>query len=264
MFRFSYGCVVFSWGWFHNGMLKITILNRLRLRQNGHHFPDGIFIWIFLNQNVWISIKILLKFVPKGPIDNNPALIQIMAWHQPGDKPLSEPVLVSLLMHICVTQPQWVKICSKIALLNLQLQLPGHNKLNLNLFGIFPFSFYHSYFNDNVWRLLQINRNIFNPCNLEAICRYLLSYYCLLSQFSSPNPFCNQLALSFSWRGTHSQITLINTPIFHSYTVIIPTRTSYIIVLDYRFCVPWNSCSSSLMISKWFVKYFDHLVFAGQ
>ena len=30
----------------------------------------------------------------------------------PGDKPLSEPMMVSLLMHICVTRPQWVKQCS--------------------------------------------------------------------------------------------------------------------------------------------------------
>ena len=32
----------------------------------------------------WISITISLKFVPKGPIDNIPALLQIMAWRRPG------------------------------------------------------------------------------------------------------------------------------------------------------------------------------------
>ena len=32
-----------------------------------------------------------------------------MAWRRPGDKPLSEPMMVSLPTHICVTQPQWVK-----------------------------------------------------------------------------------------------------------------------------------------------------------
>ena len=42
-------------------------------------------------------------------INNNPALVQIMAWRRPGDKPLSEPMMVSLLTHICVTRPQWVK-----------------------------------------------------------------------------------------------------------------------------------------------------------
>ena len=67
-------------------------------------------MWIFLNENVWISIKISLKFVPKGQIDNIPALVQIMAWHRPGDKPLSEPMMVSLLTHICIMRPQLVKV----------------------------------------------------------------------------------------------------------------------------------------------------------
>ena len=39
---------------------------------------------IFLNENVYISIKISLKFVPKGPINNIPVLVQIMAWRHPG------------------------------------------------------------------------------------------------------------------------------------------------------------------------------------
>ena len=77
---------------------------------NGGHFPDGIFKCIFLNENVLISIKISLKFVPKGPINNIPVLVQIMAWRRPGDKPLSEPRMVSLPTHICVTRPQWVNI----------------------------------------------------------------------------------------------------------------------------------------------------------
>ena len=47
----------------------------------------------FLNENVRISIKILLKFVPKCPIDNIPALVQICTWRRSGDKQLSEPIL---------------------------------------------------------------------------------------------------------------------------------------------------------------------------
>ena len=73
----------------------------MRPRQNGRHFPDDIFKCIFLNENVWILIKISVKFVPWGPINDIPALVQIMAWRLPGDKPLSEPMLVSLLMHMC-------------------------------------------------------------------------------------------------------------------------------------------------------------------
>ena len=85
--------------------------NTLRQRQDGQPFPDDIFKCIFLNENVWISIKISLKFVPKGPIGNIPALVQIMAWRRPGDKPLSEPMMVNLLTHICITRPQWVNQC---------------------------------------------------------------------------------------------------------------------------------------------------------
>ena len=55
-------------------------------------------------------IKISPKFVPKCLIDNNWALVQVMAWRWPGNKALSEPMMVSLLMHICITWPQWVKI----------------------------------------------------------------------------------------------------------------------------------------------------------
>ena len=73
--------------------------NTLRPRQNGCHFPIDIFKCIFLNQNVWISIQISLKFVPNGSISNIPALVQIMTWCRPGDKPSSEPMMVSLLTH---------------------------------------------------------------------------------------------------------------------------------------------------------------------
>ena len=83
-------------------------INTLRRRQNGRRFPDDIFKCIFLNENVWILIKVSLKFVPKGSIDNISALVKIMAWRRPGDKPLFEPIMVSLPTHICVTQPQWV------------------------------------------------------------------------------------------------------------------------------------------------------------
>ena len=69
-------------------------VNTQRVRKNGRHFPDDIFKCIFVNENVWISFKISLKFVPKGPINNIPSLVQIMAWRRPGDKPLSEPMMV--------------------------------------------------------------------------------------------------------------------------------------------------------------------------
>ena len=84
--------------------------NTLRPRQNGHHSPEDILKGIFLNENISILIKISLKFVPKGPINNIPTLVQIMAWCWPGNKPLTEPLMVSLLTHVCVSGPQWVNV----------------------------------------------------------------------------------------------------------------------------------------------------------
>ena len=66
--------------------------------------------------NVFSSMKMFefrLRFhrslFPKGRIDNIPALVLIMVWCRWGDTPLSEPMSVSLPMHICVTRPHWVK-----------------------------------------------------------------------------------------------------------------------------------------------------------
>ena len=69
-------------------------VNTLRPRQNGRRFADDTFKRIYLNETYRISIKISLKFVPKGPINNIQALVQIMAWRRPGNKPLSEPMMV--------------------------------------------------------------------------------------------------------------------------------------------------------------------------
>ena len=66
-----------------------VVFNTLRPRQYGRHFPDDIFKFILLKENISISIYISLKFVPKGPINNPPALVQIMVWRRPGSKPLS-------------------------------------------------------------------------------------------------------------------------------------------------------------------------------
>ena len=90
-------------------IMVIHYINSLRPRRNRRHFADDIFKCIFLNENEWISLRIWLKFVPKVRINNIPSLVQIMAWRRLGDKPLSEPLVVSLLTPICVTRPRWVK-----------------------------------------------------------------------------------------------------------------------------------------------------------
>ena len=43
-----------------------------------------------MSEKFYILILISLKF---GPIDNKLALVQVMAWHRIGDKPLPEPML---------------------------------------------------------------------------------------------------------------------------------------------------------------------------
>ena len=84
----------------HVNVQSAIIFNTLRQRHNGRHFVDDIFKCIFVNKNIWISITISLKFVPKGPVDTIPTLVEIMAWRRPGDKPLSEPTKLDY-RHIC-------------------------------------------------------------------------------------------------------------------------------------------------------------------
>ena len=89
--------------------LHFTVVSTLRARQSGRHFSGDIFKCIFLDENICNLIKISLKYVPKVRNNNIPALFQIMAWRLPGNKRLSEPMMVSFLMHICVTRPQRVR-----------------------------------------------------------------------------------------------------------------------------------------------------------
>ena len=55
-------------------------------------WADDIFKCIFLNENDKIPIQISMKLVSRNPIDNKPALVQVMAWRRIGDKPLPEPI----------------------------------------------------------------------------------------------------------------------------------------------------------------------------
>ena len=89
---------------------QVADLNILRPRQNGRRFSDDVFKCISLNENVWILIKISLKFVSEGQVNNIQALVRVMAWRRSGEKPLSEPMMVSLPTHICVNRSQWIKI----------------------------------------------------------------------------------------------------------------------------------------------------------
>ena len=108
---------------------QLLLLNTLRPRQNGRRFADYTFKRIFFNENIRMSNKISLKFVPKVPINNIPALVQIMAWRLPGNKPLSEPMIVRLQTHICVSRPQWVNSLAPVRC-DSNLTVPFSNSLH--------------------------------------------------------------------------------------------------------------------------------------
>ena len=82
----------FKWTYF-TLLYDDSVLNSAPPGQNGRHFKDDIFRCIFVNEKFYNLIKFSLKFVPKGSIDDNPALVQVMAWRRMGDKPLSELML---------------------------------------------------------------------------------------------------------------------------------------------------------------------------
>ena len=90
---------------------------------------------LFMNNNLWTPPKISLRFIPKASINNIPPLVQIMAWRQSGDKPSSEPMMVRLLMHICVTRPQWVN-----TLIVFVLVTQGERSAAAIVYPVFPVS----------------------------------------------------------------------------------------------------------------------------
>ena len=72
--------------------------------KKGRYHPDDILKRIFSNENIRISIKMLLKFVSRDPIHPSIGTDSVFL-RRPGGKPLAEPMMVSLLTHICVTRP---------------------------------------------------------------------------------------------------------------------------------------------------------------
>ena len=71
---------------------------------------------LFLNENIWISNKISLKYVPSGPIDNMLELVHIMAWRCPVDRPSSEPMLTKFTdAYIAALRGRWVNSHGDVA-----------------------------------------------------------------------------------------------------------------------------------------------------
>ena len=70
------------------------VLTHLSLDKLTSILADDNLKCIFLNGNDKILIRISLQFVPTSLINYKPALAQVMAWRQTGDKPLPEPMLI--------------------------------------------------------------------------------------------------------------------------------------------------------------------------
>ena len=73
-----------------------SCFNSSPLEQNGRHFADDVFKYIFVNEKFCIVSQISLEFVPCGPIVKNSALVQVMAWRRTGNNSLPEPILIQL------------------------------------------------------------------------------------------------------------------------------------------------------------------------
>ena len=104
----KWGLRAFPWGQFYMEMLQISVFG-MSLKMTDLKFQlyisraneltylpvdkmAAILQTIFSDTFSWrkpfcIFIKLTLKLITKGPIDNNPALVQIMAWRRIGAKP---------------------------------------------------------------------------------------------------------------------------------------------------------------------------------
>ena len=88
---------------------------------------------IFANAFPWMKLLEFVstfhqKFVTEGKVNNISTLFQIMDWCWPGEKPLSEPKMFSLLMDKFVTHPQWIYFLSSYVL-RLQFLIASHMNL---------------------------------------------------------------------------------------------------------------------------------------
>ena len=119
-----------------------------------------------------------------SPVNDIPALVQIMSWHRPGDKSLSEPVMVSLLAHIRVTRPEWVNLNES------HYEVPSHhlnhcrhivNYILRNFSGILIWIdrfLWKNGFENVVCKMLTIFTP--SPCSLHVSTNHLMSQ-CLLT-----------------------------------------------------------------------------------
>ena len=104
-------------------MITFHLSNTLAPRNYGRPFADGISKCIFFNENcIWI------KILPWGPIENSPALVEVMAWRRRVDKPLPQPVMTkihdAIWRHLNTNSYHWISISdTNVIMLQRQLTL---------------------------------------------------------------------------------------------------------------------------------------------
>ena len=91
-------------------------------------FADDNFKCIFLNENDRISNQISQKFIPRGLIDNKPALVQVMAWRRTSDKPLPEPMMtkftVAYMRHYITHTHTYIAFSPSVPVISLYTNIP--------------------------------------------------------------------------------------------------------------------------------------------
>ena len=101
-----YGNIMFILQQCYPHQICLPTFDTVWVRKHGNHSADiGGYSWMDILK---FRLKFYWRFVPKGSINNKPALAQKMVWHQTDKQPLSEPVMWTLLRHIYFTWPQWV------------------------------------------------------------------------------------------------------------------------------------------------------------
>ena len=146
-----YDGVVYKMLWYLTCMILILGGKSTRWwRDNMTAILQMAFSNAFFYENIWISSMISLKFIPKRPININPALVKIMAWRRPDDKPLSESSMVNVLMHICTTRPQWINDANGVFFTGIIFTQCMHVCVNVcvclclfvNKWNVFPFELF--------------------------------------------------------------------------------------------------------------------------
>ena len=110
--------VLYAGCWLH-------YLTHLPLVKKSPPFHKRHFNCIFMNENLYILIRISQKCVPKGQIDCRSVLVQVMACHRIGDKPLAGPMLTQYTDAYMQQKGRWLnEFLCKPYIFFAQLTLP--------------------------------------------------------------------------------------------------------------------------------------------